>query len=785
MPFPFVMLVDLITFGRLKVLDFSFNVLVGSIPQNIGKLSSLRAIYLTMNGLNGSFPFPGLCELKKLQELDIRYNSFQGTLPPCLNNLTSLRILDLHDNLFSGSIPRNSIPSPNFLQYMDISGNDFEGSFSFSSIFNHSKLEVVILGSTENKLQIDNENQARNPLFQLKALLLSNCNMKTAPNFLLNQHRLREVDLSHNKLNGVFPSWLLQNNSDLKFLNVRNNSFTGRFDLPLHPMNRMVYIDVSCNHLEGQLPKDLGMKLSNLEFLSFSKNYFEGELPPSTGGMRKLQRLDLSFNNFSGQVPKELAAYCTSLDILVLSNNKFHGEIFSSNFNWSIRPEELKLGNNQFTGSLTANKDFYSALRVFDIRNNMMAGKIPSGMADIKVLFMRNNYFEGQFPCNEHFRSAIIDFSHNFLSGPLPSCFDMYGIQQIHLQGNNFTGSIPNSLLKSTTLFVLNLRDNSLSGEIPALIGALPDLRILLLGNNRLSGLIPRQLCQLIEISILDLSNNSFSGSIPSCLSNITFGTTNNLYYSFNIAPEPSFAQYDMDRADKEDENLLRSHSTYTSLKGIMLSEIVEVVIDFVTKSSLLSYKGDVLNYMSGLDLSCNNLTGKIPQNLGKLFSIRALNLSHNHLIGSIPISFSNLAKLESLDLSYNSLSGKIPPEIVNLNFLEVFSVAHNNLSGRIPDKGQFATFDSSSYEGNPFLSGLPVEKNRTKIAETPSDESKEQWYEIDRTFFFASFTGTYVVFLLGFGTLLYINPYWRRRWFYLIENFLYSSYYFVVDTLG
>lgn len=58
-PFPFVMLVDLITFGRLKVLDFSFNVLVGSIPQNIGKLSSLRAIYLTMNGLNGSFPFPG------------------------------------------------------------------------------------------------------------------------------------------------------------------------------------------------------------------------------------------------------------------------------------------------------------------------------------------------------------------------------------------------------------------------------------------------------------------------------------------------------------------------------------------------------------------------------------------------------------------------------------------------------------------------------------------------------------------------------------------------------
>jgi hypothetical protein len=47
---------------------------------------------------------------------------------------------------------------------------------------------------------------------------------------------------------------------------------------------------------------------------------------------------------------------------------------------------------------------------------------------------------------------------------------------------------------------------------------------------------------------------------------------------------------------------------------------------------------------MSGLDLSCNKLTGKIPLELGELSLIHALNLSYNQLIGSIPQTLSNLA---------------------------------------------------------------------------------------------------------------------------------------------
>ena len=150
--------------------------------------------------------FSGLCELKRLEVLDISLNQFEGILPPCLNNLTSLRILNLHGNLFTGSISPYLISSPKSLQFIDFSDNDFKGSFLFSSIFNHSKFEVIILGSRQKELQIDTEIRGWNPQFQLKALGLSHCNLKSAPTFLLNQHRLKVVDLSHNKLKGKFPS---------------------------------------------------------------------------------------------------------------------------------------------------------------------------------------------------------------------------------------------------------------------------------------------------------------------------------------------------------------------------------------------------------------------------------------------------------------------------------------------------------------------------------------------------------------------------------------------------
>ncbi|CAI0459515.1 unnamed protein product [Linum tenue] len=116
---------------------------------------------------------------------------------------------------------------------------------------------------------------------------------------------------------------------------------------------------------------------------------------------------------------------------------------------------------------------------------------------------------------------------------------------------------------------------------------------------------------------------------------------------------------------------------------------------------------------ITGLDLSSNELSGPIPDNIASIVTfITSLDLSGNKLTGSIPSNLSFCSYLNVLKLDHNQLTGQIPGEIGNLNRLRTFSVANNQLSGPVPIfRNASNTINADSYANNPGLCGPPLER--------------------------------------------------------------------------
>ena len=91
------------------------------------------------------------------------------------------------------------------------------------------------------------------------------------------------------------------------------------------------------------------------------------------------------------------------------------------------------------------------------------------------------------------------------------------------------------------------------------------------------------------------------------------------------------------------------------------------------------------LAHLDILDLSNNRLRGPIPSEVGTLTSLRYLNLSNNNLRGPIPSEVGTLTSLRYLNLSNNNLRGLIPSEVGNLSGLQILSLSDNDLTGPIP----------------------------------------------------------------------------------------------------
>lgn len=107
---------------RLVNLTLVADNLTGNIPLGMAKLTSLRYLNISNNGLlNGSFPGEVLTGMTELEFFDVYNNNFTGLLPAELGGLKKLRELHLGGNYFSGEIPE-AFAEIESLEYFGVQG---------------------------------------------------------------------------------------------------------------------------------------------------------------------------------------------------------------------------------------------------------------------------------------------------------------------------------------------------------------------------------------------------------------------------------------------------------------------------------------------------------------------------------------------------------------------------------------------------------------------------------------------------------------------------------------
>ncbi|CAL5014535.1 unnamed protein product [Urochloa decumbens] len=84
--------------------DFSYNMLSGEIPPELGHLTNLKALNLSHNNFFGKIP-ASFANMSEIESLDLSHNELSGAIPRQLSHLSSLAVFSVAYNNLSGCVP--------------------------------------------------------------------------------------------------------------------------------------------------------------------------------------------------------------------------------------------------------------------------------------------------------------------------------------------------------------------------------------------------------------------------------------------------------------------------------------------------------------------------------------------------------------------------------------------------------------------------------------------------------------------------------------------------------
>lgn len=297
----------------------------------------------------------------------------------------------------------------------------------------------------------------------------------------------------------------------------------------------------------------------------------------------------------------------------------------------------LHLADNRLAGPIPQLLGHLEHLTYLSLWDNELTGPIPGeigNLVNLEHLYMRGNRLTGPLPAELGNLTNLIDMrlDGNDLSGRIPSEFgDLANLTFLDLGGNVLSGPVPPELGDLASLAQLHLGWNDLSGAIPPELGNLASLTHLVLAFNNLSGPIPRSLPGLAALETFH-----FFGNADLCAP----GTTGFVTWLEGIEETSGPYCNALDMGVLERLYQTSGGPDWTNSSGWLETPALE---------EWYGVSANSLGRVVTLDLTSNNLVGKLRADLGALADLTALRIGGNALSGRLPVSLADLPPLDEL----------------------------------------------------------------------------------------------------------------------------------------
>lgn len=402
---------------RLVALDLADNNLQGSLPESMGRLDALKALFITGANLNQELPLwvPGL---KNLTQVAFGGCNIYGPIPDSYFDMVQLTKLDLYGNSITGPL------SPKFGNLVNI----------ISVLFSSNPLTGPI-PSTIGNLKV------------CSSIQMDGC-----------------------QLDGNIPAEIADM-PELAFIMLAGNNLTGGFE-NVGNCPKLKTINVTYNKLEGSVPASI-LNCKDLEQFFISNNMLSGNLPGELGQLAKLETIQARHNNFSGSIPEGWSDPKGALANIVLGWNELTGTVpgFLGEF------KHVELQNNKFSGALPVEVTETKSLTTFRVDSNELVMEVPESMFNRPQMqnlgLSANKGLTGSIPKSIAADAGLLTLYLGgcSFSGEIPAeMFGISGLSWAILDNNNFTGELPVTLTNTRTLVKFVVNGNKLNGCIPLVL---------------------------------------------------------------------------------------------------------------------------------------------------------------------------------------------------------------------------------------------------------------------------------------------------------------------------